>query len=64
MEEEVGAVFELGWTSPTFRSLIGTNNGIGSLGRVQIHDRGMQDRDHYERNSRPTTTGNLIPWSM
>src|SRR5215210_5085645 len=34
MEEEVLAAFELGWTSPAFRSLIGTNNGIGSLGLV------------------------------
>ncbi|NYZ13929.1 acyl-CoA dehydrogenase [Azospirillum sp. RWY-5-1] len=30
MEEEVLAVFELGRTSPAFRSAIGTNNGIGS----------------------------------
>jgi acyl-CoA dehydrogenase len=34
MEEEVLAAFELGWTSPAFRSLVGTNNGIGSLGLV------------------------------
>jgi acyl-CoA dehydrogenase len=34
MEEEILAVFELGWTSPAFRSLIGTNNGIGSLGLI------------------------------
>ena len=27
MEEEVGMAFELGKTSPAFRSLIGTNNG-------------------------------------
>jgi acyl-CoA dehydrogenase len=32
MFEEVQVVFELGQTSPAFRSLIGTNNGIGSLG--------------------------------
>jgi acyl-CoA dehydrogenase len=32
MEEEVLVSFELGRTSPAFRSLIGTNNGIGSLG--------------------------------
>jgi acyl-CoA dehydrogenase len=32
MEEEVNAVFELGCTSPAFRSYIGTNNGIGSIG--------------------------------
>ena len=30
MEEEVRVVFELGRTSPAFRSLIGTNIGIGS----------------------------------
>ena len=30
MEEEVTLAFELGRTSPAFRSLIGTNNGIGS----------------------------------
>ena len=32
MEEEVLVAFELGHTSPAFRSLIGTNNGIGSIG--------------------------------
>jgi acyl-CoA dehydrogenase len=34
MEEEVTIAFELGHTSPAFRSLIGTNNGIGSQGIV------------------------------
>ncbi len=34
MEEEVHIAFELGKTSPAFRSLIGTNNGIGSQGIV------------------------------
>ena len=34
MEEEVAVAFELGRTSPAFRSLIGTNNGIGSQGIV------------------------------
>jgi acyl-CoA dehydrogenase len=34
MEEEVRVVFELGKTSPAFRSMIGTNNGIGSIGIV------------------------------
>ena len=34
MEEEVRVAFELGQTSPAFRSLIGTNNGIGSQGIV------------------------------
>lgn len=32
MEEEVNIAFELGHTSPAFRSYIGTNNGIGSIG--------------------------------
>jgi len=34
MAEEVQVAFELGRTSPAFRSLIGTNNGIGSQGIV------------------------------
>jgi acyl-CoA dehydrogenase len=34
MEEEVRVAFEMGRTSPAFRSLIGTNNGIGSQGIV------------------------------
>ncbi len=34
MGEEVQIAFELGQTSPAFRSLIGTNNGIGSQGIV------------------------------
>ena len=33
-EEEVRVAFELAWTSPAFRSLIGTNNGIGSQGLI------------------------------
>ncbi len=32
MEEEVRIAFEFGQTSPGFRSLVGTNNGIGSIG--------------------------------
>lgn len=32
MEEEVRLAFELGQTSPAFRSYIGTNNGIGAMG--------------------------------
>ena len=31
MAEEVQAAFVLGQTSPAFRSLVGTNNGIGTL---------------------------------
>jgi len=34
MEEEVRVAFELGQTSPAFRSLIGTNNGIGASGLI------------------------------
>jgi len=34
MAEEVQVAFELGQTSPVFRSIIGTNNGIGSQGLV------------------------------
>jgi acyl-CoA dehydrogenase len=34
MEEEVRAAFALGQTSPAFRSMFGTNNGIGSQGII------------------------------
>jgi acyl-CoA dehydrogenase len=34
MEEEVLVAFELAKTSPAFRSLVGTNNGIGSQGLI------------------------------
>ncbi|MDX1435042.1 MAG: acyl-CoA dehydrogenase family protein, partial [Gammaproteobacteria bacterium] len=34
MSEEVKVAFEIGKTSPAFRSLIGTNNGIGSHGLI------------------------------
>jgi acyl-CoA dehydrogenase len=34
MEEEVLITFELGRASPAFRSYVGTNNGIGSVGLV------------------------------
>lgn len=34
MEEEVSVAFELGQTSPAFRSMMGTNNGIGGQGIV------------------------------
>jgi acyl-CoA dehydrogenase len=36
MEEEVLVAFELGRTSPAFRSVIGTNNGIGSQGIIMF----------------------------
>jgi acyl-CoA dehydrogenase len=34
MAEEAQVAFELGQTSPAFRSLVGTNNGIGSQGII------------------------------
>jgi acyl-CoA dehydrogenase len=34
MEEEVMVALELGYTSPAFRSVIGTNNGIGAQGII------------------------------
>jgi acyl-CoA dehydrogenase len=34
MEEEVLVAFQLGYASPAFRSVIGTNNGIGSQGII------------------------------
>lgn len=34
MEEEALVAFELGYASPAFRSVIGTNNGIGSQGII------------------------------
>ena len=37
MSEEVRVVFELGKTSPAFRSAFGTNVGIGSQGLSLIH---------------------------
>ncbi len=45
MEEEVNIAFELGRTSPAFRSYIGTNNGIGSIGILL--DGSEQQRQHY-----------------
>jgi len=36
MEEEALVAFSLGRTSPAFRSLIGSNNGIGSMGIVSV----------------------------
>lgn len=34
MEEEVAVALELGYAAPAFRSVIGTNNGIGSQGII------------------------------
>jgi acyl-CoA dehydrogenase len=44
-EEECRVVMELGWTSPAFRSVIGTNNGIGSQGLVM--DGTPEQQCHY-----------------
>ncbi len=44
-EEECRVVLELGWTSPAFRSVIGTNNGIGSQGLVM--DGTDEQKRHY-----------------
>jgi acyl-CoA dehydrogenase len=44
-EEECRAVMELGRTSPAFRSVIGTNNGIGSQGLVM--DGTDEQKTHY-----------------
>lgn len=48
MEEEALVAFELGRTSPAFRSLIGTNNGIGSLGII-LDGREEQRRKYLPR---------------
>lgn len=45
MEEEVRVAFEIARTSPAFRSLIGTNNGIGSQGIVI--DGTEEQKQHY-----------------
>jgi acyl-CoA dehydrogenase len=44
-EEECRAVRVLGYTSPAFRSVIGTNNGIGSQGLVM--DGTEEQKSHY-----------------
>lgn len=45
LAEEVELVFELGWTSPAFRSMFGTNVGIGSQGI--LIDGTEQQKRHY-----------------
>ena len=45
MEEEVHKALAIGRTSPAFRSLIGTNNGIGSIGIVL--DGTEEQKQHY-----------------
>ncbi|MGI9231987.1 MAG: acyl-CoA dehydrogenase family protein, partial [Woeseiaceae bacterium] len=54
-EEECQVVLELGRTSPAFRSVIGTNNGIGSQGLV------MDGTDEQKRHYLPKlATGEII----
>ena len=45
MEEEVLVTFNMAWTSPAFRSLIGTNNGIGSQGLIS--DSTAEQKENY-----------------
>ena len=45
MEEEVRVAFELGKTSPAFRSMFGTNNGIGSQGIIM--DGTAEQKEYY-----------------
>ncbi len=45
MEEEIRVVFELGRTSPAFRSMVGTNIGIGSQAIIIAGTEAQ--RDHY-----------------
>ena len=48
MVEEVEIAMELGWTTPVFRSVFGTNVGIGSQGIV-IDGTDEQKRDYLPR---------------
>lgn len=45
MEEEVYAAMEIGYAAPAFRSVIGTNNGIGSQGIIV--DGTPEQKDHW-----------------
>lgn len=45
MAQEVRLAFELGYTTPAFRSIFGTNNGIG--GQVLMMDGTEEQRRHY-----------------
>ena len=54
-EEECRVILELGHTSPAFRSVIGTNNGIGSQGLV------MDGTEEQKRQYLPKmATGEII----
>ncbi|EME71831.1 Acyl-CoA dehydrogenase [Paramagnetospirillum caucaseum] len=55
MEEEVLCAFEIGQTAPAFRSIFGTNNGIGSQGIV------MDGTEEQKRRYLPRlATGEMI----
>ena len=55
MEEEALVAFEIGYTSPAFRSLVGTNNGIGSQGII------MDGSDEQKHKYLPRlATGELV----
>jgi acyl-CoA dehydrogenase len=58
MSEEVQVAFELGQTSPAFRSLLGTNNGIGSQGIV------IDGTDEQKRKALPGFRGGGRPVVM
>src|SRR5690348_10925823 len=45
MSDEVRLAFELGYTTPAFRSMFGTNNGIG--GQVILLDGTEEQKQHY-----------------
>ncbi len=45
MSEEVRLAFELGWTTPSFRSMFGTNNGIA--GQVVNNIGTQEQKQHY-----------------
>ncbi len=45
MSQEVRLAIELGWTTPAFRSMFGTNNGIG--GQVILLDGTDEQKQHY-----------------
>ena len=53
MEEEVMAGFEIAYTSPAFRSLMATNNGIGAQGI--LIDGTEAQKAHYLPRLQPAT---------
>lgn len=58
MSEEVQVAFRLGQTSPAFRSLIGTNNGIGSHGLI-MDGTGEQKQRYLPRLARGEIIGSF-----